>query len=345
MSRTKILMYALFDKDNIQAQSRDAINWAINLDDHLYHISGFSKNLVDNRILNSKHISTIKVSKNKYLRHLRMTLALFNPRFDYILLSMPSINISIYLLIIKHISLLRKRIIISLVNRLPYPEWHANIMYSNQFQQFAISSKIQDDFSKITERTIPIVHLAYDKVLFQSNLERTPDNKILCVGSMQLRKNPFLFSSLARANPDFNFVWIGDGYYFSWIEDRIKENGLTNLTLIRRMTQESLAAYMNQCSIFILPSVHEGFPNVIVEALAAGLPVITLNTYGPEAVIDGYNGYVAIDELDINDKLIELMSNHELFVRMSENAPKSVEKYFGPKGVTEFHELIENMSS
>ena len=339
----RVLMYALFDQNNIQAQSRDALNWSIHLDPEVYTITAFSKGFIDERVNSLSHIKIIKVSNNKYLRHLRMMISLINPRYDYIILSMPSINISIYLWLVGRVKSLSKRIIISLVNRLPYPESYANLMYSKKFNQFAISRKIKDDFNKITNREIPIVHLAYDTQIFTPSTSMPREKKILCVGSMQLRKNPFLFSAVARKLPDYEFIWVGNGYYYSWIQARKHNNKLENLTLIKELNQTKLAQLMRNCSIFVLPSVHEGFPNVIVEALASGLPVVTLETFGPEAVVHGYNGFIAKDEYDIYDMVKELLEDDDMYAKMKKNTVNSIKKYSGKEGVKEFHNFITKL--
>jgi glycosyltransferase involved in cell wall biosynthesis len=62
--------------------------------------------------------------------------------------------------------------------------------------------------------------------------------------------------------------------------------------MIGPVPRNELHHYYRRASALVLPSIAEGLPNVIMEALACGLPVITTPTGGDELVTDGHTGYV-----------------------------------------------------
>ena len=73
----------------------------------------------------------------------------------------------------------------------------------------------------------------------------------------------------------------------------------------RRDVEELMAA----SDLFLLGSAHEGLPVAIMEAFAAGLPVVTTNVGGvPQQVLDGVHGYVvpAHDSQALADALVRL---------------------------------------
>lgn len=56
---------------------------------------------------------------------------------------------------------------------------------------------------------------------------------------------------------------------------------------------KDVRAYLKKCSVFVLPSYHEGLPRSVIEAMAVGRPIITTDVPGcRETVQDGVNGYL-----------------------------------------------------
>lgn len=87
---------------------------------------------------------------------------------------------------------------------------------------------------------------------------------------------------------------------------------------------------LEESDLFVLASRYEGFGLVIIEAMAAGLPIISSNVDGPaELIKDGENGLLFESEnyLDLADKISYLYKNREEMKRLARNAFKSAEAY------------------
>jgi glycosyltransferase involved in cell wall biosynthesis len=83
--------------------------------------------------------------------------------------------------------------------------------------------------------------------------------------------------------------------------------------------------------IFVLPSLHEGMPNVILEAMAAGLPVVATNVGGtPEVVVDGETGFLVPprDPKALADAIVRLINDPELRKRFGQAGRERIEKHF-----------------
>lgn len=76
--------------------------------------------------------------------------------------------------------------------------------------------------------------------------------------------------------------------------------------------QRDVRPLISKCSVFVLPSYHEGTPKTVLEAMAMGRPVVTTNAPGcKETVIDGVNGFLieVKNKYELADK-IEYLINH-----------------------------------
>lgn len=97
------------------------------------------------------------------------------------------------------------------------------------------------------------------------------------------------------------------------------------------LNQEQLRPIYQSASVFVLPSVQEGFGLVILEAMACGLPVIaTSSTGGPDIIRDGVDGFIVPpgDVEALKDRLLRLHRDRELRRAMSVEARKRVESRF-----------------
>jgi glycosyltransferase involved in cell wall biosynthesis len=89
-------------------------------------------------------------------------------------------------------------------------------------------------------------------------------------------------------------VLIGDGSERAGLERAVRQAGLAaQVRFTGALPQSDVALWLSAADVLCLPSQNEGMPNVIVEALAMGLPVVASRVGGiPELVQDGVNGYL-----------------------------------------------------
>lgn len=99
-------------------------------------------------------------------------------------------------------------------------------------------------------------------------------------------------------------------------------------------TQKDVRPYLKASDVFILPSYREGFPNVVLEALSMGLPVIVSDVNGgPDAVKDNFNGFVIPkkNQEALYEKMKLLASDPELRMTLAKNGrPFVIEKFNRP---------------
>lgn len=109
----------------------------------------------------------------------------------------------------------------------------------------------------------------------------------------------FLIESFALArenNPQLGLVLVGDGDYLNRYQDIIEGLGMEEHIYLAGF-QKNPYKYMAKCSLFVLSSLYEGFPNVLAEAMALGLPVIATNCRsGPAEILRKDCDYTAITD-------------------------------------------------
>jgi len=119
------------------------------------------------------------------------------------------------------------------------------------------------------------------------------ETMLLSVGSLRPTKGiQYLLLALAKIKklqraPGLKLYIIGDGKYRASLERQIAQLGLQScVKLTGRIAHEQLYKWYNAADLFCLPSAREGWPNVIMESLACGLPVLATNVGGvPEIVV------------------------------------------------------------
>lgn len=132
-----------------------------------------------------------------------------------------------------------------------------------------------------------------------------------------------------QSYPDWQLHIFGPGNNDIY-QEIADQDGLNGVVFCHHATNDIYAEYLRS-SVFVLSSRHEGFGLVIVEAMGAGLPVVSFSCpCGPKDIItDGVDGYLVKpnDIYMMAERLCLLMGNESLRKRMGENSAKKVVLY------------------
>jgi len=98
---------------------------------------------------------------------------------------------------------------------------------------------------------------------------------------------------LGKSNRPVNLLIVGDGPLRGHLEDEVRRRGLEVVVRFAGHQAESFD-FINMMDVFVLPSLHEGIPMVLLEALALQRPVVATRVGGiPEVIQDGQTGLLA----------------------------------------------------
>ncbi len=115
-------------------------------------------------------------------------------------------------------------------------------------------------------------------------------------------------------------VLVGDGEERQSLETLVRELALgASISFAGRVSNEMVSRYMIASDILVLPSLSEGFPNAVLEAMAVGLPVVTSRVGGlAEIIEEGQNGFLVEpgNAGQIADRVLTLLGDDELRARI-----------------------------
>ncbi len=139
------------------------------------------------------------------------------------------------------------------------------------------------------------------------------------------------FDIVRRNESGLKLLMVGDGEQREFLENLVMELDLCDtVSFAGRVPNEEVPRYFKASDVFVLPSLSEGFPNVVLEAMASGLPVVATRVGGmAEIVKDNINGYLveAGDPEGIVEKLRLLLEDEKLSEQISANNLSTVKDY------------------
>lgn len=130
--------------------------------------------------------------------------------------------------------------------------------------------------------------------------------------------------------PNVKFVLVGDGELRTNLETLAKDLGVFN-SFSFLGNQIEIPELLSQMDIFVLPSLWEGLPLVILEAMAARKPIVATDVNGIVEIIEsGKDGFLVPPKNSgaLSSALIQLLDDKELCNRLISNAYKKVERDF-----------------
>jgi glycosyltransferase involved in cell wall biosynthesis len=177
------------------------------------------------------------------------------------------------------------------------------------------------------------------------------DAKVLLAAGRLTRQKGFdllipAYAPVAAAHPDWELRIFGRGKDQKLLQGLIAEHGLED-TVKLLPASDDLPGEMARASTYVLSSRFEGFPLVLVEAMAKGMAIVSFDCpTGPADIIDDHrNGLIvpAQDTAALTAAMLEIIADDDLRRRCGEAAVATAADYtmaaIGPRWEALFHEL------
>jgi len=172
------------------------------------------------------------------------------------------------------------------------------------------------------------------------------EHRLLCAASFFPKKgHRFLleaFSILKRSMPGAALILAGTGPAESEIRERAGRDGFGGSVIFAGHRPDA-RALIATADVLLLSSIEEGMPNVLLEAMAAGVPQVATSVGGtPEAVVEGVTGFLVPprDPHLMAERLQKLLSDKSLRRRMSDASRDRAARLFTSARMARDHEAL-----
>ena len=219
------------------------------------------------------------------------------------------------------------------------------LIYKNAVCCIAASSYIKRYFEEIKSKNIEVIPNGIDLRKFE-NLDRQRSREklgikdeflIMTVGRLEKVKGiEYLIQAVNIPNskfqiPNSKLLIIGDGSERENLENLAKKLNLKErIKFLGEIPNEKIPTHLAAADCFVLPSVKEGFGIVLLEAMAAGIPIIATKVGGvPDLIEHGKTGILVESRSPqkITEAIYRIYSNPELPKNLTKNARNNLEKY------------------
>lgn len=200
---------------------------------------------------------------------------------------------------------------------------------------WVVSHELEREVPKIIARPTFYRPTGFDPAGFQNryNPVRFESKTIVSVGVFKWKKAyPDLFKAMAllkKRGMHCRLRLIGDGPLKHDFQAAVEELGLQrNVDFLGTLPHADIEREFNNASLFVLPSVAEGRPKVVPEALATGLPCVVTSACNCDDLVTGSGLVVPPAEPDhLADAIGHLLTDHNAWNKASSNAEERVEDF------------------
>lgn len=175
---------------------------------------------------------------------------------------------------------------------------------------------------------------------------------VAMIGRLAYQKDPKTFIktvSLLKNIPDIHFLWAGEGELRPQVEALINNFELNEkITLLGHITRPEIITLLHKTDALLFTSHFEGLPIVLLEAMAAEVPIVAAAVSGiPEIIINDENGLLFKEghAQEAAEKIMTLYNDKDKRIMLAQRAKALIEKEYTPveRCAQEFTALYQNI--
>lgn len=211
----------------------------------------------------------------------------------------------------------------------------------------SLSAEIQKSVVEeygIDSKSTPVVFNGVPMENCHRKKEYTGNKKILHIGRFSPAKNHEVlvraFSTIVERGYDVKLYLYGQGELEKPIKELVKNLHMEKNIFFCGLTDD-VYSVMEKCDIFVLPSLYEGMPMTLIEAMGTGMPILASNVGGIPDMIENEKSGLLCEPTEDGvvknlERLIESSDERKLY---GENAIISSEKFSADKMAKDYYEI------
>ncbi len=202
-------------------------------------------------------------------------------------------------------------------------------------QIIAVSQNVRDFYISIgiPPEKIKVIYNGVDLEKFFFHPMRGKGKRVGFVGRLHPQKGigdlVKVAERVCREIPEVEFLVCGEGPEENFLKGEVKRRGLEK-NFVLMGYQEDMPSFYGRIDLLLLPSHREGFPNVVLESLASGRPVVATDTGGVREILgNGKEGYLVKvgDVEEMSARVIRLLEDRKLREEMGKRGRKKAEEF------------------
>lgn len=222
------------------------------------------------------------------------------------------------------------------------------LFFKKRIIPVALSELVQETIIEvyaIPKSKVPVIYngIPLEKCMLKNDYNIKGTAKILHIGRYTMAKNHFkMIEALVEVHkqyPNIQVTFLGDGELKKDVKNYI---GKFNASSFINMagTTDSVYPYLRDTDIFILPSIYEGMPMTLIEAMGTACPIIASNVGGIPNMIDNSSGVlIKPDVIGIKSAILDLLTNKLKRETIAKNALKKSESFSSKNMAKEYIRL------
>jgi len=224
----------------------------------------------------------------------------------------------------------------------------------------ALTEDMKEEMQRTCNRDILVIPNGVDLERFE-NLSRdmmrcqlrarADERLVIFVGRFRLEKGVrYLIEAMETIKQErqsVKLILVGEGPEEAALKLLVGQLDLADcIDFLGQISNEEVPRYMAAADVFALPSLSEGFPIVILEAMASGLPIVATNITGlPEVVHNGENGFLveSKNSIELAEKVLLLLQDNELRGRIAQNNKQRAKDYTWEKVIDRLEQVYQKI--